>query len=150
MRSTDKPRIITKAQALDGHCLRLVWSDGSEADIDLAQTLSKQPFVALRDPAQFATVKIGDWGHSIEWNCGIDMGADSLWLETLSANGKNDVRRFLEWRLHNGLSLSEAGKALGISRRSVAYYSNGERPIPKAILLACTGWEVGQNLMKAA
>jgi hypothetical protein len=25
----------------------------------------------------------------------------------------------------------------------VAYYSNGEKPVPKSILLACKGWEVG-------
>ncbi len=78
------------------------------------------------------------------------MGADSLWLETLTATGRGDVRSLLEWRLRNGLSLSSAASALGISRRSVAYYSNGEREIPKAILLACTGWEVGQNLRNAA
>ena len=43
-----------------------------------------------------------------------------------------------------------AAEALGLSRRTIAYYSNGERKIPKAILLACTGWEARQNLAKAA
>ena len=45
-------------------------------------------------------------------------GADALWLETLSATGRADVRQFLEWRLHNGLSLAKAAEALGISRTS--------------------------------
>jgi hypothetical protein len=26
----------------------------------------------------------------------------------------------------------------------VAYYSNGEKPVPRPILLACKGWEVEQ------
>ncbi len=66
-----------------------------------------------------------------------------LWLETLSATGRGDARTFLEWRLRHGLSLAKTADALGLSRRMVAYYSNGEKPIPKSILLACKGWEVG-------
>jgi Protein of unknown function (DUF2442)/Helix-turn-helix len=150
MNTNDTLRIITGAVALDAKRLHLSWSDGTQAEIDLTNTLKNPPFAPLRDPQEFATVKIADWGHGLEWDCGVDLGADSLWFETLSANGRGDVRRFLEWRLHNGLSLSQAAAALGISRRSVAYYSNGEREIPKAILLACTGWEVGQRLQQAA
>jgi Protein of unknown function (DUF2442) len=150
MSSTDKSRIITSVTALETSRLRLVWSDDTTAEIDLSATLEKRAFAALRDLQEFATVKIADWGHAIEWDCGVDLGADSLWLETLSAAGRGDVRRFLEWRLYNGLSLSESATALGISRRSVAYYSNGERAIPKSILLACTGWEVGEQLKQAA
>jgi hypothetical protein len=30
------------------------------------------------------------------------------------------------------------------SRRTIAYYSNGEKQIPRAILLACKGWEADQ------
>jgi transcriptional regulator with XRE-family HTH domain len=45
-------------------------------------------------------------------------------------------RRFLERRLRHGLSLRGAAEALGLSRRMIAYYSNGEKPIPRAILLA--------------
>jgi predicted transcriptional regulator len=52
------------------------------------------------------------------------------------------TREFLEWRLRHGLSLSGTADAPGISRRMVAYYSNGEKPVPRPILLACKGWEV--------
>ncbi len=40
----------------------------------------------------------------------------------------------------SGAELS--AEALGLSRRMVAYYSNGEKPVPRPILLACKGWEV--------
>jgi hypothetical protein len=99
----------------------------------------------LRDPAEFAKVKVGDWGHSLEWPSGAEAGADSLWLETLSALKRQDARTFLEWRLRNGLSLSKAAEALGLSRRMVAYYSNAEKPVPKTVLLACLGWEAGNQ-----
>jgi predicted transcriptional regulator len=60
------------------------------------------------------------------------------------------VRAFLEWRMRHALSLSKAADALGISRRMVAYYSNGEKRVPKPILLACRGWEVSDGLHQAA
>jgi hypothetical protein len=41
----------------------------------------------------------------------------------------------------NKLTLDAAAKALGMSRRMLAYYRNGEKPIPKYVWLACLGWE---------
>ncbi|MFT3804719.1 MAG: helix-turn-helix transcriptional regulator [Burkholderiaceae bacterium] len=73
-----------------------------------------------------------------------------LLLETLSATGHGDVRTFLEWRLRHALSLSKAADALGVSRRMIAYYSSGEKKVPKAILLACRGWEVSHGMDQAA
>jgi Protein of unknown function (DUF2442)/Helix-turn-helix len=150
MNPNDKPRILTGVTALGVNRLHLIWSDGTAAEVDLSATLQNRAFAGLRDPEAFAAVKIGDWGHSLEWDCGVEIGADALWLETLSAKGRGDVRRFLEWRLTNGLSLAKTAEALGLSRRTIAYYSNGERSIPIAILLACTGWEVSHGLRKAA
>src|SRR3546814_7399559 len=90
-------------------------------------------------------VEVGDWGHSLAWPSGAELGADMLWLETLSATGHGDVHAFLEWRLRHALSLSKAADALGVSRRMVAYYSNGEKKVPKPILLACRGWEADRK-----
>ncbi len=73
-----------------------------------------------------------------------EVGAETLWLETLSATGHDDTRAFLEWRLRHGLSLSASAAALGLSRRTIAYYSNGDRRVPRPVLLACRGWEALQ------
>jgi hypothetical protein len=142
MNITDKTRTITSAQAIGPVSLSLVWSDGTAADLNLRGFLGDRAFVALRAPAEFERVKVGDWGHSLAWPSGCEIGADTLWLETLSATGHGDTRLFLEWRLRHALSLSKAADALGISRRMTAYYSSGEKPVPKPILLACRGWEV--------
>ena len=40
-----------------------------------------------------------------------------------------------------GGSLSKAARALGISRRMVAYYESGERPIPRVVALAAKALE---------
>jgi hypothetical protein len=150
MNVTDNTRTITDVQAIGPASLHLAWSDGTEVDLDLNAALGDRAFAALRDPAEFAKVEVGDWGHSLAWPSGAELGADALWLETLSATGHGDVRTFLEWRLRHALSLSKAADALGVSRRMVAYYSNGEKKVPKPILLACRGWEVGAGLYQAA
>lgn len=150
MTTTDKARTIASVRVTGAASLHLLWSDGTAADLDLSPLLEDRALAALRDPAGFADVELGDWGHSLTWPSGVELGADSLWLETLSAMGHADVRTFLEWRMRHGLSLSKAAEALGVSRRMIAYYSNGERTVPRPILLACRGWEVGEGVYRAA
>jgi len=142
MSTTEKLRTIVAAKAKGPATIALRWSDGTRADIDLSVMLRDRALRPLRNAAEFARVRLGEWGHSIEWPSGAELSAETLWLETLSATGHQDTREFLEWRLRHGLSLSKTAEALGVSRRMVAYYSNGEKPVPRPILLACKGWEV--------
>lgn len=150
MNTIDKTRTVASVYAIGPASLHLAWNDGTVADLDLSDFLRGRAFAALRDPAEFARVEVGDWGHSLAWPSGAEIGADTLWLETLSATGHGDTRLFLEWRLRHALSLGKAADALGISRRMTAYYSSGEKPVPKPILLACRGWEVGEGQVRAA
>ncbi|HEY3798899.1 MAG TPA: DUF2442 domain-containing protein [Caulobacteraceae bacterium] len=136
-------RTIERAEAIAPSRLRLIWSDGVQVEVDLGAWLAKPAFAALRDPEVFAKVQVGDWGHSLVWPGDIEAGADALWLKTLSATRRDDASAFLKWRLKHGLSLTRAAEALGLSRRMVTYYSNGEKPVPKTVLLACRGWEAG-------
>lgn len=48
---------------------------------------------------------------------------------------------FNTWMHRNGLSLSTAAQALGLSRRMVSDYRTGQKSIPRAIWLAYLGWE---------
>ena len=144
MNTTDRTRTIASAKATPPATLALHWSDGTRAKVDISAMLRRNAFRTLREPGEFARVRTGEWGHSVEWPSGAELSADALWLETLSATGRADARQFLEWRLKHGLSLNRAAEALGVSRRMVAYYSNGEKPVPRAILLACKGWEIGK------
>jgi hypothetical protein len=141
MSAADAMRTIESVKLAGAARLRLRWSDGVDAEVDLAAWLETPAFAPLRDPAEFAKVQVGDWGHSLVWPSGVEAGADALWAEALSATRREGARAFLEWRLKHGLSLSQAAEALGLSRRMVAYYSNGEKPVPKTVLLACRGWD---------
>lgn len=142
MSVSETARTIAAAKAKAPASIALRWSDGTRAEINIAHILRGRAFRALTDAKEFSEVGIGEWGHSIVWPSGAELSAETLWLETLSATGHDDTRTFLEWRLRHGLSLTKAAEALGLSRRMVAYYSNGEKPVPRPILLACKGWEV--------
>ena len=142
MSPEDKTRAIVAVRAKVPATLVLRWSDGTRAAFDLSGMLRAKAFGPLRNPSEFTRVRVGEWGHSVEWLSGAELSAETLWLETLSASGHKDAREFLEWRLRHGLSLTKTAEALGLSRRMVAYYSNGEKPVPRSILLACKGWEV--------
>lgn len=144
--NSDWMRTIVEVAARGDDELALRWSDGTEAGIRIDRTTR----AAIGDAAQFAQASLGDWGHSVVWPGGTELGADSLWAETLTATGRGDARTFLEWRRAHGMSLAKAAEALGLSRRTVAYYSNGERPVPKAIQLACKGWDALHGKRKAA
>ena len=84
MVGTDTMRTIHEAKPLSGKRLQLEWSDGTVAE------------VALPNSPESAAVQVGDWGHSLVWPDGTEIGADSLWLDTLSAIGRSDARQFLE------------------------------------------------------
>jgi len=144
--SADRLRTIENVSPLPGGRLALVWSDGTRAEL----TLPADFRAAIGDDMNFNAVQVGEWGQAVTWTNGAEIGADSLWLDTLAATGHEDAREFLMWRLANGLSLSAAAEALGLSRRTIAYYSNGERRVPKAILLACLGWDTAHGKRRAA
>lgn len=140
----DVLRTIGSVSVTDWGVLALSWSDGTLATADVRPMLELPALAALRDPVLFAQATVGDWGHSVAWPGEIEIGADRLWAETLTATRRDDTRLFLDWRHRHGLSLSKAATALGLSRRAVAYYSNGEKRVPRPVLLACRGWEVEQ------
>jgi hypothetical protein len=137
-------RIISGVKAAGPQALEIAWSNGATAVVDFTETLRTAPYKSLRIAEVFAKAEVGEWGHSLVWPAEVEIGADSLWLDSLSVWGRDDTRAFLEWRLRNGLSLTGAAEALGLSRRQIAYYSSGEKTVPKPILLACRGWEALQ------
>ena len=141
-RGQRSPPRIERVRALEGGRLSLRWIGGQQAIADISRDLARYKSLApLRETAEFRRAALGEGGHSVVWPCGVDIGADSLWRDSLIALGHADTVTFNDWRLAHGLTLDQAAEALGLSRRMVAYYSAGEKPVPKTVLLACRGWE---------
>jgi hypothetical protein len=86
MSVSDKPRTLVSVAAIGPEVIRLHWSDRTQADLKLGAVLEDPAFAPLRDPVEFAKVEVGEWGHSLAWPSGPELGADGLWLETLWAN----------------------------------------------------------------
>ena len=130
MKSEVMPTISAVKVSAPGQLI-VSWSGGQRVDLDLTSWLEDKALAPLRRLDVFEAVQVGDWGHSLTWPGEIEIGADSLWRETLSVLQSEDARRFLEWRLKHGLSLDQAAEALGLSRRMVAYYCSGEHAVPR-------------------
>ena len=98
--------------------------------------------VALKDTALFTKAKVGFGGHGVEWiEDELDLGANNLRNLATEQAGGIGHERIWNWLLETGLTLEQAAEALGISRRMLIYYRDGEKPIPRSIWLACLGWE---------
>ena len=84
---------------------------------------------------------VDDWGHALEWPDGFDLGGDRLYEVAREQAGLPTTASFNTWMEWIHLSLTKSANALGMSRRMVAHYRTGSRPIPIVVDLACMGWE---------
>ncbi|MEA3265063.1 MAG: DUF2442 domain-containing protein [Pseudomonadota bacterium] len=103
--------------------LRITWSDGIEGELNLTTVLADRHFAALRDPAEFARVGVGEWGHSLAWPSGVELGADMLRHETELAQARkgswDDLRgmmkgngaRFTIEEINDAIAGASAGMA---------------------------------------
>lgn len=142
-----RPR-LTAIKPMADFKMRLTFLNGSTYTVDFMPLFDESKGLApLRDPRAFAGAVMDEWGWEIEWpEFDIQIGADTLWMDGQAQAATNPATRdFIMWRARNGLSLSEAARALGITPRTVSAYGTGARPVPLYITLACKGWEAEKN-----
>ena len=126
--------------------VEVTWTTGSSDRIDLTSSIqARHGLSALRELTTFRKVTIGEGGDSLTWPGELDMGADRLHELALEQAGHADAVAITRWRQRHALTLKVGADALGISRRMWSYYEGGAKPVPKAIALACVGWESMRN-----
>jgi hypothetical protein len=146
MNKDNKSPLINTVTVSGDHEVVVSWSTGENLSCNLANTIERHSaFASLKDPAVFRQVAIEEWGHGLDWADGIDMGADRLYQLCREQAGLLSPAAFDDWMKRNNLSLSSAAEALGMTRRMIAHYRSGSRPIPKTVQLACIGWEALKN-----
>ena len=135
--------VLTAVEALPDYCLRLTYADGQAFVVDLSERIRTTSFLApLTDAALFAQAKVGFAGRSVDWiEDELDLGTDNLRHLAVEQAGGIGHERIWAWLHDTGLTLEQGAEALGISRRMLIYYRDGEKPIPRSIWLACLGWE---------
>jgi hypothetical protein len=134
------PRIAAARAGKAPLTLQVRWDKGEESVIDVSGMIgSFRVYAPLRQsPALFRRARVGEHGTDVVWTDEIDMSADTLWRlaqEQTGATMTPDERR--------AYTLEGAAKALGISRRMVAYYEHGDRAIPRVVALATRGLDLG-------
>ncbi len=134
---------LTRVAALPDYRLRLSYADGHSFEVDLREWIATTvPLRPLQDAALFAQAKVGFAGRTVEWSEDtLDLGADNLRNLAVEQAGGIGHERIWNWLHATGMTPDQAARALGISRRMLIYYRDGEKPIPRAIWLACLGWE---------
>ncbi len=142
------PRIAAVAVGKKPLTLRVRWQGGDEADIDVSGHIGTfalyEPL--RRSPVLFRQVHLGDLGTDIVWTDEIDMSADTLWRLSREQSGVTmSPDAFKEWRERQALTLDAAAQVLGLSRRMVAYYEQGEKPIPRVVALATKALELSST-----
>jgi hypothetical protein len=146
------PRIAA-VQPGDGLTITVTWRRGSRKG--RAETVDLAPLIMTfrlyrplrQDPALFATVAVEESGSALVWGDGqIDMAAASVERLARERMTADDFRAFLA---RNRLTLDAAAAILGISRRQVAYFAKGEKPVPRLVALACAGYEAAKKEVAA-
>lgn len=136
-------RAFTRGDAV----LIIEWDDGRRAEIDLGPVIAARKVLGpLTDPEAFHRIHIAEDGWSVEWPAArIDLGAAQLrrWADE-QAGEAMPAAAFRDWIEGHGLTLDRAAEALGLSRRTVAYYLSGEQPVPKTVMLATEGYDKRQ------
>ena len=139
------PRIEAVTAGAEPMTLRVRWDKGEENVVDVSGMIESFRVYALlrQSPEMFRQVQVGEYGTDVVWPQGIDMSADTLWrLVQEQAGATMTPDEFRRWRERKAYTLDAAAKALGISRRMVAYYEQGDRAIPRVVALATRGLEL--------
>ncbi|HSO81597.1 hypothetical protein [Thiocapsa sp.] len=135
--------VLTAVEPLPSYRLRLTYADGKTFEVDLSERIQTSAFLApIKDEELFVLATPGFAGRSVDWiEDELDLGSDNLRHLAVEQAGGIGHERIWSWLHDNGLTLEEGAEALGISRRMLIYYRDGEKPIPRSIWLACLGWE---------
>ena len=135
-----KPPLIQAVKVKAPATLEIVWSTGERLAVEVSRLIKRfKIYAPLKNTTFFAKAKADPWGHAVNWPGDIDMSADQLYELARQQAGEWGPERFDAWMASHGLSLNAAADALGLSRRMIAHYRTGSRPIPRVVALACEG-----------
>jgi len=128
--------------------LLLRYADGQKFEIGLVDIINRHPSLArLKNAQVFGSAKVGEHGASVIWNEDdeLELAADNLRARAVEQAGGVSHEFIWEWMIRHGLTLDSAAEALGVSRRMLAYYRSGAKPVPRTVALACLGFEEAQR-----
>ncbi|UJB14531.1 DUF2442 domain-containing protein [Xanthomonas translucens] len=139
--------VITQVKAIATGELALTFADGFACMVDVSEVLASTPSLKqARMPHVFCKVSLDEWKRGVIFggNDDLALASDNLRALAIEQAGDYSHQQVLAWMHRHDLTLDSAAAVLGVSRRMLAYYRSGEKPIPRSIGLAMLGWEAEQ------
>jgi Protein of unknown function (DUF2442) len=124
--------------------LVLRFADRAQLEVSLVDIIERHRSLArLKDQQVFITAQVGEHGASVIWanDDDLELAADNLRARAIEQAGGVSHEFIWNWMARHQLTLDAAAEALGVSRRMLAYYRSGAKPVPRTVALACLGWE---------
>ena len=130
---------LTAVKALADGVLALAYADGEQLQVDVKPIIRRHPTLReLAAPAVFKRAKLGEWGGSVTWGKdALELAADNLRARAIEQAGGVSHEYLITWMARNNFTLDQAAEVLDISRRMLAYYRSGAKPVPRVVALAC-------------
>jgi len=130
------PRVKAVNAARAPWTVNVTWADGTKDRVDLTGLIhrSRHFRVFLDNPAAFRKVHLSAFGGGIEWQNGLDYGADTLKMmadEQRPVSGRDLVAFESELKL----STAETAALLGLAERTVRAYRTAKR-LPQSVAIA--------------
>ncbi|WP_178120095.1 DUF2442 domain-containing protein [Pseudomonas sp. MN1F] len=141
---TNKHFQLQAIAALAPGSLLLTFADGEQLPVKLDEIIARNPTLQpLADPAVFATAALGEWNDTVIWanDDNLELAADNLRARAVEQAGECSHELIWNWMAKHGMTLDRAAQELGLSRRMLAYYRSGEKPVPRTVALAMKGWD---------
>jgi hypothetical protein len=143
------PRVQSVSVAKTPWTLDVVWADGRKSRVDLTGLVhrSRHFRVFLDNPEAFRKVDVADYGGGVEWENGLDYGADTLKMvadEQRPMTG-SDLREF---ESQHDLSTAETANLLGLAERTVRNY-RAAAELPHAVAIAIRAFEASNTMLAA-
>ena len=141
------PRIVSVASGKKALTLRVHWNTGDDTLVDVSGLINSfRTYAPLREnPNLFGKARVGEHGADVVWSDELDISNDTLWRLAQEQSGSTmSPDEFRRWRERRAYTLDAAAKALGVSRRMIAYYEKGEWPIPRVVTLATRALEAAE------
>lgn len=141
------PRLVAAMPGKEPYTLHTSWRDGVEALVDLRPAFAKLPAFATvaGDADRFRQVEIEADPSRLVWAGGAALLVDTLWQLVREQTGQTmSAAAFRRWRETHSYTLDGAARALGLSRRMIAYYEQGSKPIPRVVALATRALDLSE------
>jgi hypothetical protein len=130
------PRVRSVSAARAPWALDVTWADGRKDRVDLTGLIYRSRHFRsfLDDPAAFRGVRVADFGGGVEWENGLDYGADTLRMladEQRPVSGADLVA----FEAELDLSTAETAALLGLAERTVRAHRTA-KVLPQSVAIA--------------